>query len=212
MDVFLSFKKMFWFVSGGSKLVIMKMFDGLDNIANFPSKWPETQQRIINTLKLNSEDRLLDAGCARGDLIRVLLPLVKLAYGIDISHKNIEIAKMNFANESKCTFYVAEFKNIPVGDAFFTAICCVGSFYYVKPSEREAVLQEFNRLLERGGRLLLCDLVIKSKDKGWGFYMWKISPEELEMLATATGFTFQICRQPVEVGDKILWDAILYKN
>jgi ubiquinone/menaquinone biosynthesis C-methylase UbiE len=175
-------KKAFWYITGGSKKVAVNQFDGIENSINFPAKSTEVQQRIINALKLSSEDRFLDAGCAHGDLLLQVFSKVKSAIGIDLAEKNLLVAKQRLQG-TNVELKKADFKSISLNNGEVTAICCNASFMYVPLNERLMVLMEFYRLLATGGRLFLGDLIFDSEDRGWGIYMWKVKVDEIRELA-----------------------------
>lgn len=198
--------------TGGAKLVAVKQFDGLENTSNFPAKNKEVQFRVKDALNLNADTCVLDAGCAHGDLLFSMVHSIKLAIGIDLANKNIEIAKKRALGIKNIDFKKADFNCIPYPDNTFDAVVCNANFMYVPLNERLQVIREFKRVVKTGGKIFLGDMILDSNDRGWGIYMWKVTINEVEILSKSTGLLFEIYRTPQKIGSTVWWDALLHKE
>ena len=72
------------------------------------------QKRIVSLLHLKEDQMLLDIGCGTGWALRYAASLVNDRggfYGVDISSKMIEIAKINSSNNKNIHFYNTDAEN-----------------------------------------------------------------------------------------------------
>ncbi len=116
------------------------------------------QKRVISLAHPEKNGRFLDIGCGTGWAVRYAAGLVGKgggAYGIDISPKMIERAKMNTVDIQNVHFYEASVEGLPFGDDFFDYIICTNSFHhYFNPIK---ALGEIRRVLKPGSRVYIMD-------------------------------------------------------
>lgn len=98
---------------------------------------------------------VLDVGCGPGLLLRALAerdPEMSLA-GLDISPEMIRVAKEVL--EARADLRVGDAEALPWDDDWFDYLFCVDSFHHYPHPER--ALSEMQRVLKRGGHLILAD-------------------------------------------------------
>ncbi len=142
------------------------------------------QKHIISLLNLKGNDYLLDVGCGTGWAVRYAANILKEggeAYGIDLSPKMIERAKINSEAYTNAFFQVGNSEELRFGDNFFNYIICTNSFHhYYDPVK---VLNEMRRVLKPQGRIYILDptgdgflmkwinqLTLKKEPEHIGFY------------------------------------------
>ncbi|MFH1393752.1 MAG: class I SAM-dependent methyltransferase [Candidatus Micrarchaeota archaeon] len=97
--------------------------------------------------------KILDAGCGAGIPIAKYLSGNFQVFGIDISSKQIELAKKHVPNGffKKADFLESGFEN-----EFFDGIICLYALIHVDRKRHLEILKEFYRLLKSPGYLLIC--------------------------------------------------------
>ncbi len=100
--------------------------------------------------------RLLDAGCGSG---KYSIPLQMRGFeviGVDVSPDALKMAaKGGVCRELDIKFLAADICHLPFQDESFDVIWCYGVLQHLLSDERELVISEFRRLLQRGGRLFI---------------------------------------------------------
>lgn len=124
------------------------------------------QKHVISLLHLKENDYFLDVGCGTGWAVRHAADLLKVggkAYGIDLSPKMIERAKMNSKDYTNTFFQIGNSEELPFEENYFNYIICTNSFHhYYDPIK---VLNEMYRVLKPQGRIYVLD------PTGDGFFM-----------------------------------------
>jgi ubiquinone/menaquinone biosynthesis C-methylase UbiE len=99
---------------------------------------------------------LLDAGCGSG---KYSIPLQKRGFdviGVDVSPGALELAaKGSECRKQDIKFLAADICHLPFPDASFDVIWCYGVLQHLMSEERELAINEFRRLLRRGGILFI---------------------------------------------------------
>lgn len=134
--------------------------------------------------------RVLDIGCGNGALLKELAPRIKTGVGIDLSEALLEKAKQLNERHRNISFEQITAPEIPFGDDSFDVVISMLSFRYL---DWDPMLEEIDRVLVRGGKVLILDMVtapvnwrewpmfIKSK---WKFYHSKIkNPDYYDALS-----------------------------
>ena len=107
---------------------------------------------IINSLPKKKNQVILDAGCGEGHLMLKMyqsIPLNKY-YGFDVSHTALQSAK------KKCKFAKLKYmdlSDIKIKNNFFDVIVCTEVIEHIY--EYQDVINEFKRVLKKGGYLIL---------------------------------------------------------
>lgn len=173
---------------------IKAFYDQADSPWPQNNKWHDINQfeikKAIQKLKLSSASIVLNAGSGGND------------YGLNVQLHNIDIS----ANKNKAlnNFIEGNIEHLPYDSDFFNCVICVGSVLnYCDPCK---VIQEFSRVLNQKGQLLLefessysyeylsysvykknCDIFISnylSRDH----MMWLFSPNYIREILIANNF------------------------
>ena len=106
---------------------------------------------VLDRMRLEPTDNLLDIGCGAGWLVRLLAEQVPegRVVGADISDEMIRHARQRYVELDNAMFVVGEAEAIPWDANFFTRAISVESAYYWPDPLRG--LREIFRLLREGG-------------------------------------------------------------
>jgi ubiquinone/menaquinone biosynthesis C-methylase UbiE len=121
------------------------------------------RQAMLDLLHLRSGERVIDAGCGNGALVRDMLKVVGnkgYACGVDNSEIMIGLAQKICP---QATFLKGDATDIPVQDAEYDVLTTSQLLCFV--DEVPNALREFYRILRPGGRLLILDT-------DWGSLVW----------------------------------------
>jgi ubiquinone/menaquinone biosynthesis C-methylase UbiE len=153
---------------------IKKYFDGLYRSGITPWKnHPEEPQlnRFISLLRETNRDaKVLDVGCGDGWISIKLAESSFEVWGIDGSHKAIELAKALSSQEGvqfKTHFQVGDVLNLPYKKEFFDAAIDRGLFHHILPVNRSEYLNNILRVLKKGA-LFYLTVFSKKNPKGIG--------------------------------------------
>jgi ubiquinone/menaquinone biosynthesis C-methylase UbiE len=123
---------------------------------------PSLQRRALAELQPAAGDRVLDVACGGGALVVEVAPRVERAVGVDISDGMLELARarLDAAREGE-TLANVEFVHgpsdaLPFPDRSFTALVCTTALHHFPDPQRS--IDEFARVLEPGGRVVLGDI------------------------------------------------------
>ena len=137
-------------------------------------------ENVASTLKLRSEDNLLEIGCGNGYFIKNYASNVHSVAGLDLSELCIKLATKNNKEHiiaGNAEFMQGDATQLPWEDNKFSVITSMASFMmFPKPVES---LKEMYRVLRPGGRVVVCiewnaeDGMDHSKDiKKYGIQLW----------------------------------------
>ena len=121
------------------------------------------QKRLIKKLDLKEGQNVLDIGCGTGWAVLHIADIIKedgKAYGIDLSSKMIEIAKMKSFNYKNVYFYKTPARSLPFENNYFDLIISTNAFHHF--SEPVGVLEEVFRVLVPHGKIYILDLTADS--------------------------------------------------
>ena len=113
---------------------------------------------------ITSKDTLLDVACGPGDFTIFAAGQISSAYGIDISDREIEIARKQSedAGLKNIQFHCADVEYLPNADNSFSIVLCKSAFHHFVNSDR--VLREMKRCCEPSGKISIQDIVMYDDD------------------------------------------------
>lgn len=111
-------------------------------------------KKINDYLNINENDKVLDVACGDGLLSCKIAKKGCIVYGIDISEKNIESAKLISRLENlNCHFITGNALNLPYPDDFFDKVVSSCALEHFKDDNK--ALMEINRVLKDNGELVM---------------------------------------------------------
>lgn len=111
-------------------------------------------QRLLDLLApLAGTERVLDAGCGRGALVRALAPHVAEVVGVDEDEGALAAARE--AAPANATFVAGDVTALPFAFGSFDVACCVGVLHHVR--RPELVVSELARVTRPGGCVVVVD-------------------------------------------------------
>ena len=115
------------------------------------------QQRVINVMIPEPDNRILDVGCGTGWAVTRLGQMLARgrACGIDLSSAMITRARLNATDLPNVKFEQGDAENIPYENEQFDVVMCTNSFHHY-PNPVKA-LREFRRVLKDGGAVYILD-------------------------------------------------------
>ncbi len=131
-------------------------FNKKENNQVIPGQLPEAL--LLGFIRLIPPTSIIDMGCGKGNLCRLLAEAGHIVYGIDHSHKQIKEARQqNLVNDEGKTHYrVNDMEKTDFQDGFFTlAFLCHSLHHTANP---QIVLREVFRILNKEGQLFIFDL------------------------------------------------------
>lgn len=118
----------------------------------------QQREQFLNSLHLDPNDIVLDVGSGPGlltnGIAQKLGPNGKV-YGIDISEYLLELAKLNCRDIPSIEFKYGSATNTEFPDEMFNTLICTQVLEYV--DDVDAALNEFHRVLKKGGTVALLD-------------------------------------------------------
>ncbi|QDP62150.1 MAG: putative methyltransferase [Prokaryotic dsDNA virus sp.] len=166
------FWKKVWNSKGESNSVDLLFLDGYEHLeSNFSSQ--QITQEIINSLKINNTDRVLEVACGCGFLSREFNNLCTYV-GVDYSKPIIAKHKELFKHE----VYVCESNNLFFQDNSFDHVFCYGLFQYLPNIEyAEQTIAEMCRVSKNG--IYLGDLKkTKTRDQHFVYPVFKLQDKD----------------------------------
>lgn len=139
-----------------------------------PSSLEEATDRltdlVVERLAPGPGQRLLDVGCGTGKpALRVASRGARVT-GVSISQREVALARARVAAAGRSDlfdrvdFQVADAMALPFPDASFDGVWAVESLTHM--SDRAAALSEAMRTLRPGGRLVICDFLLRAPVTG----------------------------------------------
>jgi ubiquinone/menaquinone biosynthesis C-methylase UbiE len=112
----------------------------------------ETTRQLIESMKINEYDNVMDLGCGVGWATRVLAQKASrgLVLGVDLSDQMVFQAHKAYRNPHNALFLVADASGIPCRDEFFDSLLSVESIYYYPGLD--LAFHEVHRVLKAGGK------------------------------------------------------------
>ncbi len=118
---------------------------------NFVQRFWHRQKfkRVMNSIK-SKNAKILDAGCGSGVLFS-LMPDSEFCVGFDMSKEQIKFAK----RYSRGGFVIGDLKNMPFKENTFDFITIIEVLEHLNKEDAIKTLNRLNKLLKRGGSLIL---------------------------------------------------------
>ena len=106
---------------------------------------------------------ILDAGCGRGDLIKLLSREYSNSkiIGIDYSKDSVKIAKETLRDEQNIEILHADITFIPIKSNSVDYIFCLDIVEHLYPEQLNKAVKEMRRILKTGGKILIHTFPIK---------------------------------------------------
>ncbi len=112
---------------------------------------------IFRKLRANSHHTVLDVGGGVGLFSRAIQNRVKRIINTDISPTMISQA---YQRNPRGTFLLCDSKRLPFSSGSFDRILCYSVFHYLSDqAEAKKVMIEFMRVLKKGGKILIGDVL-----------------------------------------------------
>lgn len=160
--------------------------------------------------ELSDGSRVLDAGCGAGGPAMETLAAAHHVVGLDISREQLSLARERVPGAELA---LGDLANLPFDDDTFDAVISYHAIIHVPREEHADVLDEFRRVLEPGGRLVVTmgtapfedendDWLETGETMSWSFY----GPEKNRELVSDAGFEVE----SVEVVDDELGGSFAF--
>lgn len=149
-----------------------------------------------------------DLGCGTGQLAAALAPFVRQVIGVDESRAMLAAARRRVAGVSNVELRRGALEELPLSDAAADAALLVLALPYV--AEPPRVLAEARRVLHRGGRLVIVDVLPhdRSEYRQRMGHAWQgFSERQLGRWLTAAGFEGYRC-QPLAASPEAAGPAL----
>ena len=170
--------------------------DGYNAIAN---QYLETRTKKSSDVALldnfskhlPADAKVLDAGCGAGVPVAKILSERFDVTCVDFSEKQIELARMNVPG---ATFLCQDMTQLDFPAQSFDGICSFYAIIHIPREEHRGLLENFYRMLKRGGVALLClgaeDLLDDIEEDFHGSRMYWSHYDEVtyESMLTEIGF------------------------
>lgn len=116
------------------------------------------EKKLIELINPKNKN-ILEIGCGQGRQAFLLAPLSSKYIAIDTNKDAILTAKKKLTKEleKKLEFSVENGEKLPYSSNSFDAILMILCFHEVSVQKQGLVLQEINRVLKKGGQLLIID-------------------------------------------------------
>jgi len=114
-------------------------------------------RKVLEIYRPAESDDALDLGCGWGTFTFALAPCVRLIVGLDSSYRAIAVCE-KLAKIRSCSnahFVHADAEKTGLGSEMFDVIVCADLVEHLYPSVFRRTLEECNRLLKQGGKLVI---------------------------------------------------------
>jgi ubiquinone/menaquinone biosynthesis C-methylase UbiE len=134
--------------------------DAWEEVAGSES-FARLRDRICELADPGADDRVVDLGAGTGLLTLALAPTVAEVIAIDISPGMLDRLRERADGDGvhNVVPIVADLRRLPLGDASATLVVSNYAFHHLDDAAKELALAEARRVLEPGGRLVVCDMM-----------------------------------------------------
>ena len=119
------------------------------------------RDRIVELAEPRRDDYVVDLGAGTGLLALALAPRVGELVAVDISERMLERLDDAAAADDvhNVEALVADLRRLPLEDESATLVVSNYAFHHLDDSGKELALAEARRILQPGGRLVICDMM-----------------------------------------------------
>lgn len=119
------------------------------------------RDRIVELAEPRSDDRVVDLGAGTGLLSLALAQRVRELTAVDISERMLERLDDRAAADGihNVEPLVADLRRLPLEDECATLVVSNYAFHHLDDPGKELALAEARRILQPGGRLVICDMM-----------------------------------------------------
>lgn len=122
-------------------------------------------ERLLRLIAPNGSERALDVACGPATLVRIFAPHVRWIAGLDLTPAMLERARREGAERRLANFALlrANVLQMPFADASFDLVVTSYSIHHLP--DASAAIAEVSRVLKRGGKFGLLDMVVSEDAK-----------------------------------------------
>ena len=119
------------------------------------------RDRIVELAEPRRDDRVVDLGAGTGLLTLALAPRVHKLVAVDISERMLERLDDAAIADGihNVETLVADLRRLPLEDESATLVVSNYAFHHLDDTGKELALAEARRILQPGGRVVICDMM-----------------------------------------------------
>lgn len=132
------------------------MYDFILILAGFGKKF---RKKIVNSVRINQHDQILDVGCGTGvflELLKKQYPTVSIT-GIDPDKQALEIARKRLAKYQDFKLLNGFAESLPFENESFDIVFSTLAFHHMPTEIKEKAIREIYRVLKLDGKLAIVD-------------------------------------------------------
>ena len=122
-------------------------------------------ESLLGIIDIKNDQSFLEIGCGSGPVSRYVSEKYKIeVVGTDVDEDQIESAKKSARTLKNITFLAADATDLPFEDNSFDIILSINVLHHI--SSWMDALKEIDRVLKKGGFLLLAEILFKKWTQG----------------------------------------------